>query len=350
MVEGILALLRRGAPGDRVSRRRHQCLPRPHPGPARGHVLPAGARFGQPGPGAGRTPGDPHTQRVSSPRPLSIPHWSLSREPAVAHGHDRAARSASSPTSSRAAVGAWSRISRSAADTAGSVRAPAFDGPTAGRRRSSSAVTRPLAAACSSATGTRSGSCFAPCHSLNSVATAPTRWYDSSGDYLGAKCIVMDSVDATSLQAILADSDDIGPLSDLFVDIVATIHGSRLDPLPEGMTRPPDWTSYIDGVLATYDQGGCFASVRRTDIEIRHVVGGRAPSAPGPTGARPRRLSALERPDRRVCSRRSSSTGNSRTSATLARTWATTTRFPCCRTCTGPIQSAFSLAIAPRPA
>ena len=90
--------------------------------------------------------------------------------------------------------------------------------------------------------------------SLNSVATAPTRWYDSTGDYLGAKCIVMDSVDATSLQAMLADEDDIGPLSDLFVDIVATIHGSRLDPLPERMTRPPDWTSYIDGVLATYDR------------------------------------------------------------------------------------------------
>lgn len=90
--------------------------------------------------------------------------------------------------------------------------------------------------------------------SLNSVATAPIRWYDSSGDYLGAKCIVMDSVDGTSLQAMLAEGDGIGPLSDLFVDIVATIHGSRLDPLPERMTRPPDWTSYIDSVLATYDQ------------------------------------------------------------------------------------------------
>ncbi len=89
---------------------------------------------------------------------------------------------------------------------------------------------------------------------LNSVATASTRWYDSSGDYLGAKCIVMDSVDATPLQAMLAEDDGIGPLSDLFVDLVATIHGSRLDPLPERMARPPDWTSYIDGVLATYDR------------------------------------------------------------------------------------------------
>ena len=86
---------------------------------------------------------------------------------------------------------------------------------------------------------------------LNSVETAPTRWYDSSGDYLGAKCIVMDSVDATSLQAVLADADDIGPLSDLFVDTFAAIHGSPLDPLPDRMTRPSDWTSYLDGVLAT---------------------------------------------------------------------------------------------------
>jgi len=89
---------------------------------------------------------------------------------------------------------------------------------------------------------------------LNSVATAPTRWYDSSGDYLGAKCIVMQSIDATSLQAVLADADDIGPLSDLFVDTFAAIHRSRLDPLPERMTRPSDWMSYLDGVLATYDQ------------------------------------------------------------------------------------------------
>jgi aminoglycoside phosphotransferase (APT) family kinase protein len=89
---------------------------------------------------------------------------------------------------------------------------------------------------------------------LDSVATAPTRWYDSSGDYLGAKCIVMDCVDAVPLQAMLADSDDIGPLSDVFVDTVATIHRSRLDPLPPRMTRRPDWTSYLDGALAIYDR------------------------------------------------------------------------------------------------
>ena len=51
---------------------------------------------------------------------------------------------------------------------------------------------------------------------LNSVATAPTRWYDSSGDYLGAKCIVMQSVDATSLQAVLADANDTAALRRAF--------------------------------------------------------------------------------------------------------------------------------------
>jgi aminoglycoside phosphotransferase (APT) family kinase protein len=89
---------------------------------------------------------------------------------------------------------------------------------------------------------------------LDSVATAPTRWYDATGDHLGAKCIVMDCADATPLQAKLAESDDIGPLSDLFVDVVAAIHGSRLDPLPERMVRPADWTSYLDSVLRTYDR------------------------------------------------------------------------------------------------
>jgi aminoglycoside phosphotransferase (APT) family kinase protein len=64
----------------------------------------------------------------------------------------------------------------------------------------------------------------------------------------------MDCADATSLQTMLAESEDIGPLSDLFVDSIALIHSSRLDFLPKGMSRPSNWTSYVDSVLGIYDR------------------------------------------------------------------------------------------------
>ncbi|HEY7272085.1 MAG TPA: phosphotransferase family protein, partial [Actinoplanes sp.] len=89
---------------------------------------------------------------------------------------------------------------------------------------------------------------------LGSVATARARWYDSTGAHLGAPCIVMDCAEATSLQAVLADSEDPGPLSDLFVDTAAAIHRSPLDRLPASMPHPADWSSYLDSVLDTYDR------------------------------------------------------------------------------------------------
>ena len=88
----------------------------------------------------------------------------------------------------------------------------------------------------------------------DSVATARARWYDATGTHLGAPCIVMDCAEATSLQAVLADSADIGPLSDLFADTAAAVHRTPLDGLPAGMARPADWSAYLDSVLATYDR------------------------------------------------------------------------------------------------
>jgi aminoglycoside phosphotransferase (APT) family kinase protein len=89
---------------------------------------------------------------------------------------------------------------------------------------------------------------------LGSVTTAPARWYDATGEHLGAPCIVTDCAEATSLQAVLGGSDDIGPLSDLFVDTLVTIHRTPLDGLPAGMDRPADWSAYLDDVLAIYDR------------------------------------------------------------------------------------------------
>jgi aminoglycoside phosphotransferase (APT) family kinase protein len=87
-----------------------------------------------------------------------------------------------------------------------------------------------------------------------SVATPVGRWYDRSGEYLGAKAIVMDCAAAVSLQDEMARAADPGPLADLFVDTFAAVHQTPLDALPDRMPRPADGAAYLDGVLAQYDR------------------------------------------------------------------------------------------------
>jgi aminoglycoside phosphotransferase (APT) family kinase protein len=87
-----------------------------------------------------------------------------------------------------------------------------------------------------------------------SVSTPSVRWYDGSGEYLGSKAIVMDCAPAGSLQDEMARAQDIGPLTDLFVDTFAAVHATPLARLPARMPHPPDWLTYLDGVLANYDR------------------------------------------------------------------------------------------------
>jgi aminoglycoside phosphotransferase (APT) family kinase protein len=88
-----------------------------------------------------------------------------------------------------------------------------------------------------------------------SVSTPVARWYDRSGEHLGAKAIVMDcATAAASLQDEMARAGDPGSLADLFVDTFAAIHQTPLDALPDRMARPADGPAYLDGVLAQYDR------------------------------------------------------------------------------------------------
>jgi aminoglycoside phosphotransferase (APT) family kinase protein len=87
-----------------------------------------------------------------------------------------------------------------------------------------------------------------------SVSTPRVRWYDGSGEYLGSKAIVMDCAPAVSLQDEMARAQDTGALTDLFIDTFAAVHATPLDRLPAGMPHPPDWLTYLDGVLAGYDR------------------------------------------------------------------------------------------------
>lgn len=89
--------------------------------------------------------------------------------------------------------------------------------------------------------------------SIASVRTPVVRWYDSTGDYLGSKCIVMEAaVGARSLQDVMAGTSKVEPLADLFVDTFAALHATPVDRLPGSMSHPADWSAYLDGVLAGY--------------------------------------------------------------------------------------------------
>jgi aminoglycoside phosphotransferase (APT) family kinase protein len=112
------------------------------------------------------------------------------------------------------------------------------------------------------------------------VATPTVRWYDGSGEHLGAKCIVMDCAPAASLQDAMAAVDDVDPLRDLFVDTFAAVHATPLDALPAHLSRPADWDAYLDAVLATYDRIG--ARFPSSAPVLRHVTGWASTHRPAP--------------------------------------------------------------------
>ncbi len=81
------------------------------------------------------------------------------------------------------------------------------------------------------------------------AAVVTPRWYDSSGEYLGCKCFVVDYFAGTSAQDIARGAADLGDIRTLFVRALAGVHATPLDTLPPEMERPADWDSYIDGVI-----------------------------------------------------------------------------------------------------
>lgn len=89
-------------------------------------------------------------------------------------------------------------------------------------------------------------------HDAGPVATPSARWYDSTGEHLGSKCIVMEAADATSLQDQLAAMDDPWPGAELFIDTFARVHDTPVNLL--GLDVPTDWSSYLDGVFDRYDR------------------------------------------------------------------------------------------------
>jgi aminoglycoside phosphotransferase (APT) family kinase protein len=80
------------------------------------------------------------------------------------------------------------------------------------------------------------------------------RWYDSTGEYLGTKCIVSDAVPSTSMQAFLETGPDLEKARTDFIDILVTVHGMSLDVLSDAISRPESWPAHIDRLMGVYDE------------------------------------------------------------------------------------------------
>ena len=53
------------------------------------------------------------------------------------------------------------------------------------------------------------------------------RWYDSTGEYLGVKCIISEAIPSMSMQAYLETGPDLDKARQDFIDIIVTVHRGR---------------------------------------------------------------------------------------------------------------------------
>lgn len=91
---------------------------------------------------------------------------------------------------------------------------------------------------------------------IDSITMPAARHYDATGDHLGTKCIVLDHVDGSPLQAILQESpaDAHSAHADALVDTMARVHSVDPSRLGSSLAVPPDWDSYIGSLIDRFRQ------------------------------------------------------------------------------------------------
>lgn len=82
-----------------------------------------------------------------------------------------------------------------------------------------------------------------------SVLTPTPRWYDSTGEYFGAKCFIVDFFQGRPLPVLAQEHEGVAKAADIFVETVADLHRCPLDVLPPELDRPNDWDTYLDGLV-----------------------------------------------------------------------------------------------------
>ncbi len=81
------------------------------------------------------------------------------------------------------------------------------------------------------------------------VRTPTPRWYDATGAYFGAKCLIVDFFRSTPLCDIAQSADQLPRAAGIFVDTLTEVHQAPLDVLPSQLEHPADWESYIEGLV-----------------------------------------------------------------------------------------------------
>jgi len=81
------------------------------------------------------------------------------------------------------------------------------------------------------------------------IHTPTPRWYDPTGQHLGAKCFIVDFFNGRPLSDIAQEPAELPRAAQIFVDTLAEVHRTPLDVLPPALERPADWESYIEGLV-----------------------------------------------------------------------------------------------------
>ncbi len=81
------------------------------------------------------------------------------------------------------------------------------------------------------------------------IRTATPRWYDATGEYFGAKCLMVDFFQGRPLSDIAQSPDEVPRAARIFVDTLSEVHRTPLGVLPPELERPADWESYIEGLV-----------------------------------------------------------------------------------------------------
>jgi aminoglycoside phosphotransferase (APT) family kinase protein len=108
------------------------------------------------------------------------------------------------------------------------------------------------------------------------AATGPARipaplWYDESGDHFGCKCIINDFYDGRSMQQVAREAgDDLTAVRDEFVDTFVDIHRTPVGDLAAAFATPPDWDTYIDGIIGLIDDSS--RKGRDSDPSLRYAA------------------------------------------------------------------------------
>ena len=104
------------------------------------------------------------------------------------------------------------------------------------------------------------------------VAMPAVRGYDSSGDELGTKCIILDHVAGRSLQALLNEhaEHELDAHSRDLVDTLASVHSLDVDAVDLPLPRPTSWEDYLGDLIDRFRQAD------RTHVEsvpfLRYVA------------------------------------------------------------------------------